>query len=170
MPLIGAATGHCRRISNMANPRRPSLDRGLMSCLAGNLSGSNASAVVDHHPIRHKNQPHQSAARAQPDVSRLPPLRPHSRTTLQQRTEKIAIPRLHREPDGASTAGSSGPGDKHRVTHACESCRHRKTKCSGDQPLCKHCADFNLPCVYEDGKRDKTRKFVDVRFRICQWS
>jgi len=49
-------------------------------------------------------------------------------------------------------------GDKHRVSHACEPCRHRKTKCSGERPVCKHCEDFRINCVYTDGKRDRTKK------------
>lgn len=166
----------------MPSPRRPSMDQAPKSNRAGNPSGSMASPgnpsgsiaspgnpsgsitspVGGLHPLQPRNQPPQTAARTQPDLSHLPPLLPQSRTALQQRTGKIAIPRLHREPDIASTAGSSVLGDKHRVTHACESCRHRKTKCSGDRPMCKHCEDCNLTCIYEDGKRDRTKKSVDV--------
>lgn len=149
-------------ISNMADPRRPDADKGRKPNQAGSPSGSIASPVGGLHPLQPRNQPSQTSARMQPDISHLPPLRPQSGTTQQQRTPKIAIPRLHREPDVASTPGSSVLGDKHRVTHACESCRHRKTKCSGDRPICKHCEDFNLACVYEDGKRDRTRKSVDA--------
>ena len=86
----------------------------------------------------------------------IPALSQHLRT-LQQRTPKIAIPRLRRGSEGASAA-SSAIGDKHRVNHACEPCRHRKTKCSGERPICKHCEDFRISCVYADGKRDRTKK------------
>lgn len=71
---------------------------------------------------------------------------------------KIAIPRLRRESDIASRHGSSKGGDKHRVSHACEPCRHRKTKCSGERPVCKHCEDFKIACIYADGKRDRVKK------------
>jgi len=73
-------------------------------------------------------------------------------------TPKVPIPRLRRESD-ANSANASG-GDKNRVPHACEPCRHKKTKCSGDRPSCKHCEDFGLECTYGDGKRDKTKKYV----------
>ena len=75
-----------------------------------------------------------------------------------QRAGKIAIPRLRRDSDSISTAVSAYPSDKHRVSHACEPCRHRKTKCSGERPQCKHCQDFRLPCVYADGKRIRIKK------------
>ena len=83
---------------------------------------------------------------------------PQCSRTLQQRIPKIAIPRLRRGSEGASAAGSSAVGDKHRVSHACEPCRHRKTKCSGERPICKHCEDFRIDCIYADGKRDRTKK------------
>lgn len=71
---------------------------------------------------------------------------------------KVAIPRLRRQSEDQSTSKASLAGDKNRVAHACEPCRHRKTKCSGERPICQHCQDFKLTCVYEDGKRDRTKK------------
>ncbi|KAL8849238.1 MAG: hypothetical protein Q9221_005768 [Calogaya cf. arnoldii] len=73
-----------------------------------------------------------------------------------QRAAKVPIPRLNKSKEDSSAAGFSGPHQ--RVTHACEPCRQRKTKCSGERPICKHCEDFSIDCVYEDGKRDRTRK------------
>lgn len=72
----------------------------------------------------------------------------------QQQGGKIAIPRLPREIDNASANSI----EKSRVSHACEPCRQRKTKCSGERPVCKHCEDFQINCVYADGKRDRTKK------------
>ncbi|MCJ1473494.1 hypothetical protein MMC13_002145 [Lambiella insularis] len=71
---------------------------------------------------------------------------------------KVAIPRLPRAFDAAAPPGSIKTGDKHRVNHACEPCRHRKTKCSGERPRCRHCVDFKIICVYADGKRDRVKK------------
>lgn len=71
---------------------------------------------------------------------------------------KMAIPRLRRDSDNMSATGSSTMGDKHRVSHACEPCRHRKTKCSGERPMCKHCEDFKITCNYADGKRDRVKR------------
>ena len=75
----------------------------------------------------------------------------------------VAIPRLRRDSDGHSVTASAS-GDHNRVAHACEPCRHRKTKCSGERPKCKHCEDFKLQCVYVDGKRDRARKSVSQPF------
>ncbi|MCJ1462086.1 hypothetical protein MMC07_000686 [Pseudocyphellaria aurata] len=129
----------------MADPRRPIADQGPKPSQAGNQSDSVASPVGSLHPLQPRNKPPQPAARMQIDTPHLSPLRPQSKTTQQQGPPKIAIPRLHREPDLASTAGSSVLGDKHRVTHA----------------FCKHCEDFKLTCIYEDGKRDRTRKRLE---------
>lgn len=71
---------------------------------------------------------------------------------------KVAIPRLPRASDAGTPSGSIKAGDKHRVNHACEPCRHRKTKCSGERPICKHCEDFKITCLYADGKRDRVKK------------
>ena len=69
---------------------------------------------------------------------------------------KVAIPRLKRSLE--SGEGSAKSGGRHRVTHACEPCRHRKTKCSGERPACRHCQDFKIQCYYADGKRDRVKK------------
>ena len=80
-------------------------------------------------------------------------------TDSSQRTAKVAIPRLKRSID-ASAEDTTRPGGRHRVTHACEPCRHRKTKCSGERPVCRHCVDFKIQCFYADGKRDRVKKCV----------
>ena len=70
---------------------------------------------------------------------------------------KIAIPRLKRSTE-TSASNDDRVGGRHRVTHACEPCRHRKTKCSGERPVCRHCQDFKIQCHYADGKRDRVKK------------
>ncbi|KIW15354.1 hypothetical protein PV08_05400 [Exophiala spinifera] len=70
---------------------------------------------------------------------------------------KVAIPRLKRSIDAVGDEGNRS-GGRHRVNHACEPCRHRKTKCSGERPVCRHCQDFKIACFYADGKRDRVRK------------
>lgn len=74
------------------------------------------------------------------------------------RAAKVAIPRLKRSLETGDVA--SKPGGRHRVTHACEPCRHRKTKCSGERPTCRHCQDFKIQCYYADGKRDRVKKYA----------
>ena len=79
-----------------------------------------------------------------------------------QNPTKVAIPRLRRNSEDRSLSKGSAAMDKNRVAHACEPCRQRKTKCSGERPACQHCEDFKLQCVYADGKRDRTIKRVLV--------
>ncbi|RMZ85474.1 hypothetical protein DV737_g768, partial [Chaetothyriales sp. CBS 132003] len=75
-----------------------------------------------------------------------------------QKAAKVAIPRLKRSAESATEAGGARTGGRHRVNHACEPCRHRKTKCSGERPECRHCQDFGISCYYADGKRDRVKK------------
>lgn len=72
------------------------------------------------------------------------------------KSAKVAIPRLKRAAE--SGEGNTKSGGRHRVNHACEPCRHRKTKCSGERPTCRHCQDFKIYCYYADGKRDRVKK------------
>lgn len=109
-------------------------------------------------PTQHPPPPPPSTLTHSPLTSFQIPTIPQDLRAAQQHVAKIAIPRLRRGSDGASAVGSSTVGDKHRVSHACEPCRHRKTKCSGERPVCKHCEDFRINCVYTDGKRDRTKK------------
>ena len=84
----------------------------------------------------------------------------HQDSTQSQTTFKVAIPRLNRNRGDQSPSLGPVAADKNRVSHACEPCRRRKTKCSGERPRCQHCGDFRLPCTYADGKRDRTKKLV----------
>ncbi|KAJ9223174.1 transcriptional regulator family: Fungal Specific TF [Paecilomyces variotii] len=48
-----------------------------------------------------------------------------------------------------------------RVAKACESCRQRKTKCSGDTPVCRQCRELRVSCHYPDGMREKTKRHLE---------
>ncbi|KAI9754449.1 MAG: hypothetical protein M4579_004717 [Chaenotheca gracillima] len=51
---------------------------------------------------------------------------------------------------------------KNRTRHACETCRRRKTKCDGGQPVCSRCSDLGMVCIYADNKREKMKKSNEV--------
>lgn len=89
-----------------------------------------------------------------PPVS--PATGPMSGSEPSSKAAKVAIPRLKRSLEGVD--GNTKSGGRHRVTHACEPCRNRKTKCSGERPACRHCQDFKIQCYYADGKRDRVKK------------
>lgn len=52
------------------------------------------------------------------------------------------------------------PSDSHstrfkrkRTAHACEQCRHRKSRCNGGRPSCDGCKEMGFLCRYRQSKR-----------------
>ncbi|GAO48974.1 hypothetical protein G7K_3135-t1 [Saitoella complicata NRRL Y-17804] len=41
-----------------------------------------------------------------------------------------------------------------RISHACDACKERKRRCSGERPVCVHCRCYGLNCVYSSRRRD----------------
>ena len=109
-----------------------------------------------------QSQPPESAHRSSSLLSQPPPA-PAFRLARSPidcppaKAPKVAIPRLPHKGDSGPGGGTKSAG-RHRVMHACEPCRSRKTKCSGEKPACKHCQDFKVSCIYADGKRDRAKK------------
>lgn len=76
-------------------------------------------------------------------------------------TKKMAIPRL---PEGAEASLSSlGRFHRRHVRRACESCRQRKTKCTGDKSGCRNCREAGIICCYTDGKREKSKRYDSLQ-------
>ncbi|KAF7714521.1 Fungal Zn(2)-Cys(6) binuclear cluster domain-containing protein [Penicillium ucsense] len=44
-----------------------------------------------------------------------------------------------------------------RVPRACASCHMRKTKCSGESPICRQCHELDMKCVYPPPIREKMK-------------
>lgn len=66
---------------------------------------------------------------------------------------KVAIPR--------QPPNNYAPRYNRRVPRACESCRQRKTKCSGDTPVCRQCRELRVNCNYPVGWREKMKKWAN---------
>lgn len=66
---------------------------------------------------------------------------------------KIAIPKL--------VPAAKERNRRHRVVRACESCRARKVKCSGERPGCSFCKESGLTCLYKDLKLTRDRKKLE---------
>lgn len=49
--------------------------------------------------------------------------------------------------------------DRKRLPLACQSCRKKKVKCSGERPSCDQCLKHNIPCIYKSNstKRSHSR-------------
>lgn len=66
---------------------------------------------------------------------------------------KVAIPRL---------AAPTNYRGRRRSARACEPCRQRKIKCDGVRPTCGQCAYHNNRCIYEDVKRVRDQKMLEL--------
>lgn len=75
-----------------------------------------------------------------------------SSSSPQSFESKVPIPRVASE-----TVVTPPP---RRVKHACDECRTSRAKCDGQQPTCSRCQSSERICVYSDGKREKTTKYV----------
>ncbi|OJZ82480.1 hypothetical protein ASPFODRAFT_143793 [Aspergillus luchuensis CBS 106.47] len=64
-------------------------------------------------------------------------------------SRKMAIPRL---AEGLETFSTPGRFHRRHVSRACESCRQRKTKCTGDKSGCRNCREAGIICCYTDAR------------------
>ena len=72
---------------------------------------------------------------------------------------KVAIPRQR---------ANMAPRYSRRVPRACQSCRQRKTKCSGDTPVCRQCKELRINCGYPVSWRERTYRYVwHLLFLFC---
>lgn len=67
---------------------------------------------------------------------------PESQSTAQ----KIVVPGF--DISTVIRDGSVMSSSRQRTSQACDKCRERKTKCSGDRPICKRCTTRGLKCAY----------------------
>lgn len=84
-----------------------------------------------------------------PDHQRLAPIDHASINN----NNKVAIPRL---------APPTTYRGRRRSARACEPCRQRKIKCDGVRPTCGQCAYHNNRCVFEDVKRVRDQKMLEL--------
>lgn len=72
--------------------------------------------------------------------------------------EKFPIPRLTEGTPGAIIAGDPARPQRRHVSRACEFCRQRKTKCSGEPSGCINCQEGGIICCYTDSKKEKSKR------------
>ncbi|KAG6862044.1 hypothetical protein C0995_007174 [Termitomyces sp. Mi166 len=56
------------------------------------------------------------------------------------------------------------PSERQRTVQACDKCRERKTKCSGEHPVCQRCTTRGLICQYSS-REPRTRGPSKARLR-----
>ncbi|KAH2041763.1 hypothetical protein KXW48_000742 [Aspergillus fumigatus] len=86
-------------------------------------------------------------------ISKPSPLGPNRSGANESANAKVAIPRQR---------STVAPRYSRRVPRACESCRARKTKCSGDTPICRQCKELRVTCRYPVSWREKTKGQLDI--------
>ncbi|GKU12878.1 unnamed protein product [Fusarium langsethiae] len=79
-------------------------------------------------------------------------------TTKSQMNHKLPAKDPHRGPKRARTdADESDEGsygrNRHRITRACNECRRRKDRCSGQKPSCISCIENDRVCSYGPSKK-----------------
>ncbi|KAJ5113089.1 fungal-specific transcription factor domain-containing protein [Penicillium angulare] len=111
--------------------------------------------ISDHSPFYGEELPHPSSIPYHVPVPSQPTASFSSISSPSQTSahEKVAIPRL--TPAHPDTS-------RKRSTWACQNCRERKMKCSGDHPTCKQCEAVDASCVYQDAKRVRDRKKLEA--------
>lgn len=85
---------------------------------------------------------------------------PTGQAISERKDSKVASKRLKRDEDIWAQAPDLVTPPS-RVRQACESCRSRKIKCYGEQPMCRHCRELGVECYYASGRRDRTRRQED---------
>lgn len=93
-----------------------------------------------------------------PSVYHHPPLSPSSLSRLVQPTLSLSNSSLDAGIPRCAVAGSLDPTTgifyrtpeppRLRTAQACEKCRKRKAKCSGEHPACQRCLIRGLTCIY----------------------
>ncbi|KAJ9404497.1 transcriptional regulator family: Fungal Specific TF [Paecilomyces variotii] len=54
-----------------------------------------------------------------------------------------------------------------RITTACNPCRARKQKCSGERPRCEQCLEYGRPCAWpEQLKRRKSYIVQHLKLKL----
>jgi hypothetical protein len=77
--------------------------------------------------------------------------------------------RASKPTDGAESDASSDQTGRTRkkaepVKSACVQCQKRKTKCSGQRPVCRFCSDRNLECSWDIG--DGLTRTADLKRKL----
>lgn len=82
------------------------------------------------------------------------------------RADKIAIPRLEGRREKRQEKPRPLKPRKSRIQRACNNCRRRKVRCTGEPLRCRNCAEQGTTCVYSMARRDRfkeaTQKNVEL--------
>lgn len=80
----------------------------------------------------------------------------YSQADIKPEAPKIAISRITRPADSSSPTTVNQRSQ--RISQACESCRRRRIRCPGEQPICSKCQNSNVACEYADRKKEDEKR------------
>lgn len=84
-----------------------------------------------------------------------------------QGARRISKPSTDGAESDASSDQTKGARKKAEpVKSACVQCQKRKTKCSGQRPVCRFCSDRNLECSWEIG--DGLTRTADLKRKLLE--
>jgi hypothetical protein len=76
---------------------------------------------------------------------------------------KVAIPRLEgRHGKKQEKPRKPKPPPNSRTQRACDNCRKRKVRCTGEPEQCRNCVEQGAICVYSMARRDRFKEYVHV--------
>lgn len=117
---------------------------------AGSHVAASAKQSGPHRPSATLKRPATSESATLRDA-KVPKSTPALESVKCTSNAKVAIPR---RPPGKTQRYNR------RVPRACESCSQRKTKCSGDVPLCRQCQNLRTVCYYPASWSERLKRSV----------
>lgn len=98
-------------------------------------------------------------------------LEDYDEPTTEDRQQEAARRPSNPTADGAESDVSSDQTNRARkkaepVKSACVQCQKRKTKCSGQRPVCRFCSDRNLTCSWDIG--DGLTRTADLKRKLLE--
>lgn len=116
---------------------------------AGNTDAANQQRIPESYSDQSPSLPNSQARTSAPQDTR------HVAAPYQNvKWPEAKMPISRAKGQRQRAAG----GNSTRVNQACQSCRQRRIKCNGERPVCKPCQDYDIDCLYQDGKRDKEKR------------
>ena len=83
---------------------------------------------------------------------------------------KVAIPRLGSRDNEHNFPQEKPPkpvkANQPKVERACDYCRQRKIRCTGEQPYCRNCVDRHVPCIYPLARKDRFKNATEQNIQL----
>lgn len=105
-----------------------------------------------------------SVRRPSTQDSYLKPEQPEDSASQESKRQRTATTVEDAESDASSDRTGRTRKKAEPVKSACVQCQKRKTKCSGQRPVCRFCSDRNLECSWDIG--DGLTRTADLKRKL----